>query len=107
VPARAEGRLELRSLLAAVEDAPPVAVVDVFAAELGKRLAAQKVTFLIADSTGNSPRGPSQTTMQQSSTPRLRSSVSTPSQYFAPSPPSPSHSPRMSRSPPVVTPMAT
>ena len=53
MPDRAEGRLELRSLLAAVEDAPPVAVVDVFAAELGKRLAAQEVTFLIADSTGN------------------------------------------------------
>jgi hypothetical protein len=31
---RDEGRLELRSLLAAVEVAPPVAAVDVFAAEL-------------------------------------------------------------------------
>jgi hypothetical protein len=40
---RAEGRLELRSLLAAVEVAPPVAAVDVFAAELGKRLSAQEV----------------------------------------------------------------
>src|SRR4029450_5392772 len=50
---RAEGRLELRSLLAAVEVAPPVAAVDVFAAELGKRLAAQEVAFLIADSSGN------------------------------------------------------
>ena len=50
---RAVGRLELRSLLAAVEVAPPVAVVDVFAVELGKRLAAQEVVFLIADSSGN------------------------------------------------------
>src|SRR5512133_3034878 len=50
---RVEGRPELRSLLAAVEVAPPVAAVDVFAAELGKRLAAQEVVFLIADVTGN------------------------------------------------------
>jgi hypothetical protein len=50
---RAEGRLELRSLLAAVEVAPPVAAVDVFAAELGKRLAAKEVVFLIADSSGS------------------------------------------------------
>lgn len=50
---RDAGRLELRSLLAAVEAAPPVAAVDVFAAELGKRLAAQEVTFLIADFSGN------------------------------------------------------
>lgn len=49
----ADGRLELRSLLAAVEVAPPVAAVDVFAVELGKRLAAQEVVFLIADSSGN------------------------------------------------------
>ena len=50
---RVEGRLELRSLLAAVEVVPPVAAVDVFAVELGKRLAAQEVAFLIADSSGN------------------------------------------------------
>jgi hypothetical protein len=49
---RVDGRLELRSLLAAVEVAPPVAAVDVFAAELGKRLAAQEVGFLIADASG-------------------------------------------------------
>lgn len=49
---RAEGRLELRSLLAAVEVAPPVAAVDVFAVELGKRLGAEEVTFLIADFNG-------------------------------------------------------
>jgi Stage II sporulation protein E (SpoIIE) len=50
---RDTGRLELRSLLAAVEVAPPVAAVDVFAAELGKRLAAQEVAFLIADFSGD------------------------------------------------------
>jgi hypothetical protein len=49
---RAKGRLDLRALLAAVETAPPVAAVDVFAAELGRRLAAEEVTFLIADSSG-------------------------------------------------------
>jgi hypothetical protein len=53
MPDRDEGRLELRSLLAAVEVAPPVAAVDVFAAELGKRLAAQEVAFLIADFSGD------------------------------------------------------
>lgn len=53
MPNRDEGRLELRSLLAAVEYAPPVAAVDVFAAELGKRLAAREVTFLIADFSGS------------------------------------------------------
>jgi hypothetical protein len=53
MPDRDEGHLELRSLLAAVEVAPPIAAVDVFAAELGKRLAAQEVTFLIADFSGN------------------------------------------------------
>lgn len=52
MPNRDEGRMELRSLLAAVEAAPPVAAVDVFAAELGKRLAAREVTFLIADLSG-------------------------------------------------------
>jgi len=53
MPDRDEGRLELRSLLAAVEVAPPVAAVDVFAAELGKRVAAREVAFLIADFSGN------------------------------------------------------
>jgi hypothetical protein len=46
-------RLDLRSLLAAVEAAPPVAAVDVFAAELGDRLAAEEVTFLISDFNGS------------------------------------------------------
>jgi Stage II sporulation protein E (SpoIIE) len=48
-----DGRaLDLRSLLAAVEAAPPVAAVDVFAAELGKHLGAEEVTFLISDFNG-------------------------------------------------------
>ena len=50
---RAEGRLELRSLLAAVEVAPPVAAVDVFAADLGNRLGAKEVAFLISDFNGS------------------------------------------------------
>jgi hypothetical protein len=53
MPDAVEGCLELRSLLAAVEVAPPVAAVDVFAAELGKRLAAEEVAFLIADFNGS------------------------------------------------------
>ena len=53
------------------------------------------------------PFSPSQTTMHTSSTPRFLISVSTPSQNFAPSPPSPAQIPRMSRSPAVVTPTAT
>src|SRR4029453_1283148 len=46
------GRLDLRSVLAAVEVAPPVAAVDVFAAELGDRLGAEEVSFLISDFNG-------------------------------------------------------
>ena len=45
-------RLDLRSLLAAVEVAPPVAAVDVFAAELASRLGAGEVSFLISDFAG-------------------------------------------------------
>jgi serine phosphatase RsbU (regulator of sigma subunit) len=45
-------RLDLRSLLAAVEVAPPVAAVDVFAAELASRLGAKEVSFLISDFNG-------------------------------------------------------
>ena len=46
-------RLDLRSLLAAVEVAPPVAAVDVFAAELGTRLGAEEVSFLISAFNGS------------------------------------------------------
>jgi Stage II sporulation protein E (SpoIIE) len=49
-----DGRaLDLRLLLAAVEAAAPVAAVDVFAAELGKRLGAEEVAFLISDFNGS------------------------------------------------------
>ena len=46
-------RLDLRSLLAAVEVAPQVAAVDVFAAELGTRLGAEEVSFLISAFNGS------------------------------------------------------
>jgi Stage II sporulation protein E (SpoIIE) len=46
-------RLDLRSLLAAVEVAPPVAAVEVFAAELGDRLGAAEVSFLISAFNGS------------------------------------------------------
>jgi hypothetical protein len=49
-----DGRaLDLRSLLAAVEVAAPVAAVDVFAAELGKQVGAEEVAFLISDFNGS------------------------------------------------------
>jgi hypothetical protein len=59
----------------------------------------------VADTSG-SPLRPSQTTKKASLTPRLRRSVSTLIQNFAPSPPVPAHSPRMSRSPAKLTPIA-
>ncbi|MFN2617524.1 MAG: GAF domain-containing protein, partial [Thermoleophilaceae bacterium] len=46
-------RLDLRGLLAAVEAAPPVAVVDVVAAELAEMLDATAVSLLIANFSGN------------------------------------------------------
>lgn len=46
-------RPDLGSLLAAVEAAAPVAAVDVFAAELGRRLAAEEVSFLISALNGS------------------------------------------------------
>jgi hypothetical protein len=52
-----EGRrspLSLNSLLAAVEAAPPVAAVDVLAAELAEAIGAREVNFLIADFSGRS-----------------------------------------------------
>ena len=52
MPDQVGGHLDLRSLLAAVEVAPPVAAVDVFAAELGNRLGAAEVSFLISDFNG-------------------------------------------------------
>src|ERR687898_1919115 len=44
--------LNLNSLLAAAEAAPPVAAVDVFAAELAEAIGAREVSFLIADFSG-------------------------------------------------------
>jgi serine phosphatase RsbU (regulator of sigma subunit) len=46
--------LNLNSLLAAVEAAPPVAAVDVLAAALAKAIGAREVSFLIADFSGRS-----------------------------------------------------
>jgi len=46
--------LNLNSLLAAVEAAPPVAAVDVLAAELTEAIGAREVSFLIADFSGRS-----------------------------------------------------
>jgi len=45
-------RLDLGELLAAVEDAPPVAAADVLGQHLGEELGAREVSFLIADFSG-------------------------------------------------------
>jgi hypothetical protein len=45
-------RLDLGELLAAVEDAPPVAAVDVLDDRLRKAVGADDVSFLIADFSG-------------------------------------------------------
>jgi serine phosphatase RsbU (regulator of sigma subunit) len=52
----ASGRspVNLNALLAAVEAAPPVAAVDVLAAELAQAIGAREVSFLIADFSGRS-----------------------------------------------------
>jgi serine phosphatase RsbU (regulator of sigma subunit) len=47
-------RVSLNALLAAVEAAPPVAAVDVLAAELAEAVGAREVSFLIADFSGRS-----------------------------------------------------
>ena len=47
-------RLDLGELLAAVEDAPPVAAVDVLGERLRKAIGATEVSFLIADFSGHS-----------------------------------------------------
>ena len=52
-----EGRrspLNLNSLLAAVEAAPPVGAIDVLAAALAEAIDAREVSFLIADFSGQS-----------------------------------------------------
>src|SRR5690242_7777129 len=49
-----QSRLDLNSLLAAVEAAPPVAAVDVLAGALAEAIGAREVSFLIADFSGQS-----------------------------------------------------
>src|SRR5881397_1211689 len=51
---RVQSQVSLNALLAAVEAAPPVAAVDVLAAELAKAVGAREVSFLIADFSGRS-----------------------------------------------------
>src|SRR5687768_15585812 len=46
-------RLDLGALLAAVEDAPPVAAVDVLGERLASALGARELSFLIADFSGH------------------------------------------------------
>ena len=46
--------LNLNSLLAAVEAAPPVAAVDALAGALAQAIGAREVSFLIADFSGRS-----------------------------------------------------
>jgi serine phosphatase RsbU (regulator of sigma subunit) len=48
------GPLDLRLLLSAVEDAPPIAAAEVFAATLAAAVGARDVSFLIADYSGRS-----------------------------------------------------
>jgi hypothetical protein len=52
MPDTAASRLDLGALLAAVEDAPPVAAADVFGERLAAALGATEVSFLIADFSG-------------------------------------------------------
>ena len=47
-------QLNLNSLLAAVEAAPPVAAVDALASALAEAIGAREVSFLIADFSGRS-----------------------------------------------------
>ena len=49
---RRSGRLDFGELLAAVENAPPVAAVDVLGERLRKAIGADEVSFLIADFSG-------------------------------------------------------
>src|SRR5829696_10564402 len=46
-------RLDLRTLLAAVEDAPPFSAADVLGERLASALGARDVSFLIADFSGH------------------------------------------------------
>lgn len=53
VPEEGDHRFELRALLAAVENAPPIDAVDVLAAELAGIVDARYVSLLIANFSGN------------------------------------------------------
>src|SRR5688572_12484235 len=50
---QSSARLDLGALLASVEDAPPVAAVDVLAERLAGVLGARELSFLIADFSGH------------------------------------------------------
>ncbi|MBV8941434.1 MAG: hypothetical protein JO240_06860, partial [Solirubrobacterales bacterium] len=50
---RRRPRLDLADLLAAVENAPPVAAADVVGQQLGQVMDASAVAFLIADFSGD------------------------------------------------------
>jgi serine phosphatase RsbU (regulator of sigma subunit) len=50
---RASARLDLTTLLAAVEDAPPFSAADVVGDRLARELGAREVSFLIADFSGH------------------------------------------------------
>ncbi len=52
MPDRVDQRLDLRTLLAAVEEAPPIDVVDALAAELAGMVDATRVSLLIANFSG-------------------------------------------------------
>ena len=52
--AQSRQSLNLNSLLAAVEAAPPVAAADVLAGALAEAIDAREVSFLIADFSGQS-----------------------------------------------------
>ena len=49
---QAAGRLDLARLLAAVENAPPVAAADVLGAWLAEAIGATEVSFLVVDFSG-------------------------------------------------------
>ena len=52
MPDHTSARLDFGKLLAAVEDAPPVAAADVLGEHLADALGAREVSFLIADFSG-------------------------------------------------------
>ena len=56
VPDKTEARLDVAGLLAAVENASPVAGADVLAERLSDALGASDVSFLVADFSGRALR---------------------------------------------------